>query len=318
MALRPEVAAFLDGPGRLLAFPDPPPALGSPACDELLARARAPRQAPAARRPLARVWDESIEGGPAVRVYDPGEPSPRPALVYLHGGGWVMGDLEMHDATCRALAALAGIVVVSVDYRLAPEHPHPAALEDALSAIAWVRAQASALDVDRARIAVGGSSAGGNLAAAAALALRGGGGRRGGAAGRPTAPLPAARQSPRDRVGRRVRRRAPARPRPARLLLGRVRAAGAGRPDCPARLAGPRPLARRPAAGGDRQRRARSAARRGRAVRGAAAGRGRARRAAARARPDPRLSGAVPARSRGRGAARARRERPHAAAGLIR
>ncbi|HST40018.1 MAG TPA: alpha/beta hydrolase [Conexibacter sp.] len=125
-------------------------------------------------RSLRQVRDATIEGpgGPlSVRIYRPGEGS-RPLLVYLHGGGWVMGDLAMHDATCRALAALAGCVVVSVDYRLAPEHPHPAALDDTLAALAWARANAAALGVDPTRIAVGGSSAGGNLAAAAALRLR--------------------------------------------------------------------------------------------------------------------------------------------------
>jgi acetyl esterase len=176
MALRPEVEAFLAGPGRDLAFPDPPPEIGSAECAELLARLRAPRPASAtAPRPLWRVRDVEIAGpgGPLpVRIYEPGPGGIRPLLVYLHGGGWVMGDLTMHDATCRALAALAGCVVLSVDYRLAPEHPHPAALDDTLAALAWARANAPALGVDATRIAVGGSSAGGNLAAAAALRLR--------------------------------------------------------------------------------------------------------------------------------------------------
>lgn len=193
MALRPEVEAFLAGPGRDLAFPDPPPEIGSVECAELLARLRAPRPASeTAPRPLWRVRDVEIAGpgGPLpVRIYEPGPADGgareaadgdaagsrgdgRPLLVYLHGGGWVMGDLAMHDATCRALAALADCVVLSVDYRLAPEHPHPAALDDTLAALAWARASAAALGVDATRIAVGGSSAGGNLAAAAALRLR--------------------------------------------------------------------------------------------------------------------------------------------------
>lgn len=182
MTLRRQVAAFLAGPGRALRFPDPAPVIGSDACAELLAQARALRPAPAPRRPMWRVRDAAIDGRLPIRIYDPGGEGARPALIYLHGGGWVMGDLEMHDATCRGLAALVGCVVVSVDYRLAPEHPYPAALDDALAAIAWVRANAAALAVDPERLVVGGSSAGGNLAAAAALRLRGDA-ERAGAAG---------------------------------------------------------------------------------------------------------------------------------------
>ncbi|MDW5592787.1 alpha/beta hydrolase [Conexibacter stalactiti] len=185
MAPRPEVAAFLDGPGRALAFPDPPPEIGTAECAELLTRLRAPRPALPPTRSLWQVRDKAIEGpGGALtlRIYASGPPGGvgaapghgggRPLLVYLHGGGWVMGDLAMHDATCRALAALADCVVLSVDYRLAPEHPHPAALDDTLAALAWARANAAALGVDATRIAVGGSSAGGNLAAAVALRMR--------------------------------------------------------------------------------------------------------------------------------------------------
>jgi acetyl esterase len=177
MTLRPEVAAFLAGPGRALRFPDPAPAPGSREAAALLARARAPRPgpAPASREQLWQVRDVEVPGpGGALplRLYRPGPEGGRALLVYLHGGGWVMGDLVMHDATCRALARAADCVVLSVDYRLAPEHPHPAALDDALAAIAWARAHAAGLGADPARIAVGGSSAGGNLAAAAALALR--------------------------------------------------------------------------------------------------------------------------------------------------
>jgi acetyl esterase len=177
MGLRPDVAAFLAGPGRALRFPDPAPAAGSPEAGELLARLRAPRPVlrSAVRRPLWRVTQELVPGpgGPLpVRVYRPGPGEARPLLVHLHGGGWVAGDLELNDATCRALAALADCVVVSVDYRLAPEHPYPAALEDALAAIAWARVRAPSLGADPRRIAIGGSSAGGNLAAAAALRVR--------------------------------------------------------------------------------------------------------------------------------------------------
>jgi acetyl esterase len=95
-----------------------------------------------------------------------------PVLVYYHGGGWVVGDLDSHDWTCRMLANAADCAVVSVHYRLAPEHRFPAAFEDSLVAVKWVAANAGKLGIDPSRISVGGDSAGGNLAAAVALALR--------------------------------------------------------------------------------------------------------------------------------------------------
>ncbi|MBI5920599.1 MAG: alpha/beta hydrolase [Betaproteobacteria bacterium] len=98
--------------------------------------------------------------------------SPEPALVYYHGGGWTIGDLETHDVLCRDLALQSGCIVIAVDYRLAPEHRFPVAVDDALAAYRWVRGEAGALGVDPGRLAIGGDSAGGNLAAVAALQLR--------------------------------------------------------------------------------------------------------------------------------------------------
>ena len=95
-----------------------------------------------------------------------------PVLVYYHGGGWVIGDLDTHDTLCRELCNQSGCAVVAVDYRMAPEHRFPAALDDSLAATRWVHAHAKSLNVDPDRLAVGGDSAGGNLAAVVALAAR--------------------------------------------------------------------------------------------------------------------------------------------------
>src|SRR4051812_21734581 len=128
------------------------------------------------RLPLT-VTDRTVAGaaGPlSARLYVPhGAETPGPLLVYFHGGGWVEGSAVTHEPSCRLLAHLAGVRVLSVDYRLAPEHPFPAAADDALAAYRDARARAAELGADPARLAVGGDSAGGNLAAVTALALRG-------------------------------------------------------------------------------------------------------------------------------------------------
>jgi acetyl esterase len=112
-------------------------------------------------------------GDIALRLYRPADAArPAPTLVYYHGGGWTMGDLDTHDVLCRQLAHESGFVVVSVDYRMGPEHRFPAAVDDVLAATRWLQAQADSLGLDASRFAVGGDSAGGNLAAVVALAWR--------------------------------------------------------------------------------------------------------------------------------------------------
>ena len=114
-----------------------------------------------------------VAGGDiTVRLYRPGGPGPHPALVFYHGGGWVIGDLYTHDGLCRSLTNAAGCVVASVDYRLAPEWRYPVAVEDAYAALRWLVANAAALGIDARRVAVGGDSAGGNLSTVAALMAR--------------------------------------------------------------------------------------------------------------------------------------------------
>ena len=96
----------------------------------------------------------------------------QPALLYFHGGGFVIGSIATHDRLCRRLAALSGCIVLSLDYRLAPEHRFPAAVDDAFATLAWLRREAASLGIDSGRIAVGGDSAGGTLAAACAIHAR--------------------------------------------------------------------------------------------------------------------------------------------------
>jgi acetyl esterase len=175
VALRPEIKALLE---RQAASGRPP------LQEQTVSQARAfhVQDAPALNGPpvpVATVADRTVPG-PAgdlpVRVYTPeGEP-PFPVVVWFHGGGWVVGTLDTYDPLCRALAAATPAVVVSVDYRLAPEHRWPAAVEDAYAATLWASRHAAELGGAQHRLAVAGDSAGGNLAAVVALGARDRGG----------------------------------------------------------------------------------------------------------------------------------------------
>jgi acetyl esterase len=124
------------------------------------------------RQPIGSVRELTAAGLPA-RLYVPTGAAPSgPLLVFLHGGGFIYGDLDSHDAACRFLAERSGVRVLAVDYRLAPEAPFPAAYDDSVAAFEWAVDHAAELDADPDRIGVGGDSAGGNLAAGVALAAR--------------------------------------------------------------------------------------------------------------------------------------------------
>lgn len=140
---------------------------------EILALARGPVGAPPTRE-IAHVSDDLVNGVP-VRIYR-GEGPPTGLLVYFHGGGFVMGSIGIMDNVARELAHSTGAVVVSVEYRLAPEHPYPAGLDDCEAVTRWAYANAARFDVSQGSVAVAGESAGGNLAAAVALRLRDSGG----------------------------------------------------------------------------------------------------------------------------------------------
>ena len=171
MTLDPDVIGLLDlikGAGRPALDSLPPPE----ARIAFLAGRTVLQPDPAE---VASVRDFTIPGGIPVRLYrgigtDAG--AKLPCLVYYHGGGWVIGDLDSHDVLCRRLANDAGCAVLAVHYRLAPEHKFPAAYEDSLAAMRFAVEHPDQLGIDPAKVAVGGDSAGGNLAAAAALAAR--------------------------------------------------------------------------------------------------------------------------------------------------
>jgi acetyl esterase len=178
MPLHPQAKSFLDQ----LA------AMGGTPMDQMTpVEARADREKAAAAframagplQPVTHIEDRTIPG-PAkpipVRVYSPDPNRRLPVLVYFHGGGWVIGNIEQVDPQCRALANQAQCVVVNVDYRLAPEHKYPAAADDAFAVVRYVAAHPDEFSIDPARIAVGGDSAGGNLATVGCLMARDQGG----------------------------------------------------------------------------------------------------------------------------------------------
>lgn len=158
--LAPEEARSLYRDRRFTTQPEPPP----------VASIRA-LEAPGPNGPVPlRLYEPRLSAAHA------GDGVLLPVLVYFHGGGWVMGDLDTHDTLCREFANEAGCAVVAVDYRLGPEHRFPAAVEDCIAATSWIDREAETLGLDRTRLAVGGDSAGGNLAAVVAIAARDAGG----------------------------------------------------------------------------------------------------------------------------------------------
>ena len=166
MPLNPQAKAFLDQ----AAASGAPPLNAMP-----LAEARQTLNAlfiPEQKEAIHKVEDRKIPGPGGyqlpIRIYTPDAKGQLPVLIFFHGGGWVLGDIESHDSVCRELANKVGCIVVSVDYRLAPEHKFPTAPEDCYAATKWVALNAAAFGGDPSRIAVGGDSAGGNLAAAVA------------------------------------------------------------------------------------------------------------------------------------------------------
>lgn len=177
-ALDPQVRTLLESPAaRSLPFYA---SLGAAAARQAYRESRLLLQAsPVAMAEVTDILAPAACGPLRLRLYKPlsfkGEPlaGPVPCLVYFHGGGFVLGDLESHDRLCRSLAQQGQCALVAVDYRLAPEHRFPAAADDAIAAVHWVRSQAGKLGLDGERVAVGGDSAGGTLAAVAAIALRG-------------------------------------------------------------------------------------------------------------------------------------------------
>ncbi|MFN8021916.1 MAG: alpha/beta hydrolase [Acidimicrobiales bacterium] len=160
MPLHPQAVSLLE---LMATIGDAPIETVSP--DEARAARNARRRPPTHTIHHCRDLDA---GGVPARLYRPSDRDDLGLLVYLHGGGWVLGDLESHDDVCRALANGSGHAVLSLDYRLAPEHPFPAALDDCIAGLRWAHAHAASLGCRADRLAIGGDSAGGNLAAAVA------------------------------------------------------------------------------------------------------------------------------------------------------
>ena len=172
MPLDQQTKALIDAmesAGMVLKFEQMTPPQARQAMEQMAAATRGPGE------PVARVEDRNVPGpnGPIpIRIYTPDGPAPFPVTVFYHGGGWVIGNIESHDALCRKLTNAIGCVTVSVDYRLAPESKFPAAAEDCYAATLWTSENAAALGCDPRRLAVCGDSAGGNLAAVVPLMAR--------------------------------------------------------------------------------------------------------------------------------------------------
>lgn len=163
MSLDPESQAFLD----MLQAANLPPYENSTVA-EARERMNAIAMLELPAEPVTEVHNLTIpgpHGNIPIRVYSPSSGAAQPTVVYFHGGGWVIGSLDSHDRLCRSLANASGFKVISVDYRLAPEHKYPAAVDDAEAAFHYIRAHASDFGIDPAQLYVGGDSAGGNLSA---------------------------------------------------------------------------------------------------------------------------------------------------------
>ena len=168
MPLHPQCRAFLD---QLESLNIPP--LDQLPLEQIRAAAV---PVPGEPDPVKCVSDQVVvgpHGDIPIRVYQPiSDDAAKPVMVFFHGGGWVMGTLDLYDSLCHAVAAAGDCVVVSVDYRLSPEHKYPIAVDDSYAATCWVAEHADDFGIDRNRLVVGGDSAGGNLAAAVCLMAR--------------------------------------------------------------------------------------------------------------------------------------------------